>query len=151
MDRALEVATEEQFNEAMQTTTVAQIRELYEQVKPEFQVTLCKKCGKRGAAFSWDIDVASMVRDIGDPYDKHFPGSYTIPTLHIHDTLASVAHEPDEVKKLKRNEQEAEFALINATAMLILAMRSQNVLFKLDLDEEIQTCEKDVVDVFATR
>jgi hypothetical protein len=32
--------------------------------------------------------------------------------------------------------------------MLILAMRSQNVLFKLDLDEEIQTCEKDVVDVF---
>lgn len=151
MDRALEVVTEEQFNEVIQTTSTTQIRALYEQVKPEFQVTHCKKCGHKGAAFSWDIDVASMVRDVGDPYDKYFLGSFTIPTLHIHATLASVAHEPDEAKKLKRSQQEAEFALMNATVMLILAMRSQNALFKLDLDSELNTSEEDLVEVFVTR
>lgn len=150
MDRARDVVTEEQFDEAMQPHTAAQMRELYEEVKPEFEVTLCNKCKHRGTAFSWDIDVSSMVRDVGDPYDKYFVGSYTIPTLHIHATLASVAREPDEAKNLKRSEQEAEFALLNATAMLILAMRSQNVLFELGLDEQLQTCEKDLVDVFVT-
>jgi hypothetical protein len=40
---------------------------------------------------------------------------------------------------------------MNATVMLILAMRSQNFLFKLDLDEEFEACEKNVVDVFVNK
>jgi hypothetical protein len=103
---------------------------------------------KEGTAFSWDIDVASMVHDVGDPYDKYYLGSYTIPNLHVHATLASVFHEPDPDVKLKRSQEEAEFALVNATAMLILAIRSQNILFEMSLDDEIETCERDLVDVF---
>ena len=144
VDRALEIVSEEQFNEAMKPNSAALIREMYEQVKREFQT-------KTGTAFSWDLNVASMVREVGDPYDKYFLGAYTMPTLHIHATLASVAHEPDQAQKLKRNRQEAEFALMNATLILILTMRSQNIMFRLDLDEELETCDGDVLDVFLRR
>jgi len=37
---------------------------------------------------------------------------------------------------------------MNATVMLILAMRSQNLLFGLDLNDDLATCEKDVLEVF---
>jgi NAD-dependent SIR2 family protein deacetylase len=132
-------------------TTAAQIRELFEKVKPEFQVTLCKKCKNQGTAFSWDIDVAAMVTDIGSPYDTFFAGAYTIPTLHIHATLASVAHEQDEAKKVLQNQQEADFSLAIATGVLILVIRSQNVLFGMNLDDEIQASEIAMVDALATR
>lgn len=151
LDRALEVVTEAQFDEAMQSTTAAQIRELYEVVKPEFQVTLCRKCRNQGTAFSWDVDIPAMVRDVGDPYDKYFLSCYTIPTLHIHATPASVAHEADEFKKLKQSQQQAEVALLSATVMLILAIRSQNELFTLQLEDGIQACEKDLEEVFVSR
>ncbi len=151
LNAALKVVTEEQFDEAINQTTAAQIRELREKVKPEFQVTLCNNCGRRGTAFSWDIDVASMVHDVGDPYDKYYLGCYTIPNLHVHATLASVFHEPDSDAKLKRSQEDAEFALLNATAMLILAIRCQNVLFEMHLDNDIETCERDVADVFINR
>jgi hypothetical protein len=149
---ALKVVTEAQFNAAIRVTTAAEIRERREQVKPEFQVTLCDECGHIGTAFSWDTrDVAAMVHDVGDPYDKYYLGSYTIPNLHVHATLASVFHEPDPAAKLKNNQEEADFALVCATAMLLLAIRSQNTLFALNLDDEIEKCEKDVTDVFVTR
>ncbi len=35
--------------------------------------------------------------------------------------------------------------------MLILAIRSQNVLFAMNLDDEIKICERDFEDVFITR
>lgn len=151
LNAALKVVTEEQFDEAIQRTSAAQIRELRDQVKPEFQVTICNKCGYKGTAFSWDIDVASMVHDVGDPYDKFYLGSYTIPNLHVHATLASVFHEPNPDAKLRRSQEDAQFALMNATAMLILAIRSQNVLFGMNLEDEIETCEKDFGDVFVNR
>lgn len=151
LNAALKVVTEEQFDDAIRLTSAAQIRELRDQVKPEFQVTLCNKCGHKGTAFSWDVDVASMVNDVGNPYDVYYLGAYTIPNLHVHATLASVFHEPDPDAKLKRSQEDAEFALMNATAMLILAIKSQNILFGVALDDEIGTCEEDFADVFVGR
>jgi Family of unknown function (DUF5677) len=151
LDRALEVVTEVQFDEAIWETTAAEIRERYEAAKAEFQVTVCNKCKHKGTAFSWDIDTAAMVRDVGEPYSKYFVGCYTIPTLHIHATLASVAHEPDTDKRRDRSHREADFALLNATLMLILSIRLQNDIFALQLDEQIQACENDVLKTFVSR
>jgi len=150
LNAALNVVTEEEFDKAIRRTNAAQIRKLRDQVKPEFEVTLCHECGHKGTAFSWDIDLAAMVHDVGYPYDKHYLGCYTIPNFSVHATLASVSHEPDPDVWLKRNQKEAEFALLSATAMLIQAIKCQNTLFAMHLDDEIDTCEKEVMDAFGT-
>jgi len=149
MNAALSIVSEKEFDESMKSVTASQVRELYEQVKPEFQTTLCKKCGHKGTAFSWDIDVASMVRDAGDPYGRYYLGAYAIPNFHIHATHASAFPDsPNEEQTPERNRHEAEFALLNATIMLLLVIRSQDALFSLNLAVDIDKCEKDVADVW---
>jgi hypothetical protein len=139
MKSALKIVTEKQFDEAFgSTATVAQMTELYERFKPEFP----------GRAVSWDGGLISMVEDVGDPYKMFYVGSYTIPNFHVHATLASAFDgTPEEVRE-ERNIQNADFALLNATGCLLFAMREQNRLFDLKLDEELDICEKDVRDVF---
>src|SRR3984957_7880829 len=52
LNTALQVVTEDQFNEAIKGSGSAhEIRQWYDQVKPEFQVSRCK-CGEKGTAFS---------------------------------------------------------------------------------------------------
>lgn len=148
MKAALTIVSEIEFDEAMKPLTAKQIRDLYGQVKPEFQTTLCKKCGRKGTAFSWDIDVASMVRDVGAPYGKLYLGAYVIPNFHIHATLASTHPDNPNEQTAERNRHEAEFALQNATIILLLVIRSQDALFSLNLGAVIDACEKDVADVW---
>jgi hypothetical protein len=65
---ALRALGEEAVNDALQPkTSVASVREAYETVKAEFQITLCKTCGDRRTAFSWDLDIASMAKEVGAP------------------------------------------------------------------------------------
>lgn len=47
---------------------------------------------------------------------------------------------------MKRRQEDADRALLDATVILILAIRCQNVLFGMNLDGEIETCEADFVD-----
>lgn len=87
---ALKIVSEQDIDAALgPTTTVAQIRKFYEAVKPEFQERLCKTCGTMRTAGTWDLDVASMVIKVGDPFDKYYLGAYALPNLQIHATLAS--------------------------------------------------------------
>jgi len=142
MKSALKIVTEEQFNEAFGAArTVAKITELYQRFKPEFP----------GRAISWDVSLISMAEDVGDPYDKYYLGSYTIPNLHVHATYASAFDGTPEKLRAELNIQNADFALLNATACLLFTMREQNNIFGLGLNDELETCEKDVVDVFVTR
>ncbi len=150
LEAALKVVTEKEFYEVMgRTTTAAQIREFYNQVKPEFQTTLCDRCSTTRIQSTWDLDVAAMVHKVGDPYDKYYLGAYTIPTLQIHATLASVFDCQEEGARIKQKQEEAKFALLNATFILIRVIRSQNELFSLNLDRQIEACEKDVVEVWS--
>jgi hypothetical protein len=142
------IVSEDQFNEAVKPTSANDIRQRYEQVKAEFQVTLCRKCKNQGTAIAWDIDVTAMVRDVGDPYGTHFVACYTIPTLHIHATPASIFRHEDPLKREARNLREGDSALLNATAMLLPAIRSQNLVFGLGLDQDIEECSGDLVKLF---
>ena len=78
--------------------------------------------------------VASMVKSVGEPFTKLFLIGYTIPTLHIHATLASAyqdesRHETPE----KRQVHDAEVALMCAMMFFLAVIRSQNELFRLGL------------------
>jgi hypothetical protein len=138
---ALRVVMEEQFDAALGVGSVSRRKEAYEQFKPEF----------RGRELSWDVGLGKMVEELGDPYDRYYLGSYTIPNFRVHATVASTFDGTAEGIRAERNIQNADFALLNATSCLLLALREQNRIFDLRLDGELQVCEEDLVDVFVTR
>jgi hypothetical protein len=153
-NKALEVATKEQFDESIAAagTSYEKMKEFYELVKPEFQITNCKKCGTKQTAFSWDIDISSMVNKLGEPYTKLYLSCYTIPTLQIHATLAS-AFSMDAVEgtREERNIHEAEFSLLCATLVFVAVIQSESEIFSLGLDQETKACWDDVTAVWKDR
>lgn len=145
MNAALEMVSEDSFNEAMKDTenTVEKIKERYRAYKAEFETTLCRDCGRKGTAFSWDRDLVSMVRDVGEPYKSLYVGSYALANLHVHATLASMLDgSPTEIR-WDRTLDQADFALLHATFVFLEILRQQSRLFHLELDLEIEACEKE--------
>lgn len=151
---AVELAGEKAFDEMMAgKTSVAQIIELREMVKAEFQIPVCKKCHKKGTcshvttAFSWDENgVLAQAQDAGERYKKFYLAAYAMPNMHAHVSLTSAMQvsekKPDEERTTGRR-READFALLNAHAVMLMVIRSQNDLFSLDLEREIEGCEKE--------
>lgn len=145
---AVELAGEEEFDKVMAgTTTVAQIKELREKFKPEFQIEICKKCHTTGTATSWDENgVVAQARDLGEPYMAFYMGAYAMPNMHVHVSLTSAMQEhnkkPDQ-ERMQQRRHEADFALTNAHAVMLMVLRSQNDLFSLALEKDIEACERD--------
>jgi hypothetical protein len=152
--RALDVVTLEEFDATMTRggTSFQQMKEFHDRVKPEFQVTACNDCGTKETAFSWDIDMTSMVNRLGEPYKHLFLSCYTIPTLHIHATLASaLSTETTSGTPEERSIHEAEFSLACATLVLVTVIQSQSEMFSLNLDAETRACWDEVTAVWKNR
>jgi hypothetical protein len=148
---AVDLVGEDAFDAAM-TTTFADVRATYEKVKTEFEVTDCKKCGTRKTAISWDIDLASMVNKLGEPFKSQYLMAYVIPTLHIHASLASAfSREAVGMAAEDRQVHDAELSLISATLVFILVIQAQSELFALGLDPETKACWDDVTEVWRDR
>ena len=74
-----------------------------------------------------------MIRQVGEPYESVFVLAYTNPNFQFHATLASASpHDED------REEKDAKTALLVATELFLAAIRSQNTLFSLGLDADIE-------------
>lgn len=139
---ALKVVSEQDFDAVTgPVTTAAQIRKFYQEIKHEYQETVCKKCGKMRTVGTWDLDVASMVHSVGDGFESYYLGAYAVPNLHIHATLTSAFCE-------RATHNEADSALFHASAILIHVVRVQNVVFALGLDDHIAISENDLVEVW---
>ena len=122
---------------------MSEIRERYEQVKEEFQTTVCAKCQTKRIQPSWDIDFATIIQRLGDPYRQFYLGAYMVPTLQGHATLASAFDgrklEDDDATLGKVREQDV--ALYGAIRMFTLLLRLQERVFSLGLGGEIDACE----------
>lgn len=139
MEAALKQVPRDQIDAEMgPENTVAETRKRYEQYKGNFKATACSVCGVKTPP-SWDVDLVSMVQRVGEPYTKVFLLAYTNPNFKIHATLAS-ANQPDE----DREGKDAESALIVATELFLAVIRSQNALFSLNLDADIEACTLDL-------
>ena len=149
--KATEVVAQEQFDDVVAAAGMSfeNMKALYDKIAPEFQITKCRKCKTKETAFSWDIDIASMVNAIGEPYTNLYLGCYSIPTLHIHATLASAfSREAVEGTREERNIHDAEFSLIMSTLTFLTVIRSQNEIFSLALGDDIQECWCEVSEVW---
>jgi hypothetical protein len=122
---------------------VAEVFKRYEEHKGSFKATECAACGAKVPA-SWDVDLVSMVRRVGEPYQTTFVIAYTNPNFQIHATLASARPHDEE-----REQKDAKTALIVATELLLAVIRSQNMLFSLHLEPNIAACTKDLRDAQA--
>jgi hypothetical protein len=144
MEAALKQIPQDQIDAEMgPENTVAETRKRYEQYKGNFKAKACPACGVKTPP-SWDIDLVSMVQRVGEPYRKVFLLAYTNPNFKIHATLASASQHDD-----NREEKDAETAVIVATELCLAVIRSQNVLFSLKLDADIEACTNDLRDAQA--
>lgn len=131
---------------------LAEYEKLYAEVRPEFQVTDCKKCHTKRQAISWDVDFASMVRKLGQPYQSLYMASYALPNLLVHATATSAfSREPNYGTPEEKNIQAAEVSLIHATLILVLVLNSQSEIFSLGLDQETKACWDEVTTVWEGR
>lgn len=144
MEAALKTFAEGEVDDAIgKPNTVREIRERYEQVKGEFQMTLCAKCQTKRIQPSWDVDFATIIQRLGDPYRQFYLGAYTVPTLQAHATLASAF----DGRKLEHNEvtirklREQDVTLYGAIRIFTLLLRLQEKVFSLGFAPDIDACE----------
>ncbi len=128
--------------------TAAKIRDNYNRVKSEFQMTTCKECKTQRLSHTWDTDIAAMVDKIGYPYDKLYLAAYSLPTSRIHATLSS-ANIGSENDRIRWKRQDSDLALSTAFLLMTYVIAAQNKLFSLQLDQaEIDICERSVLEVW---
>jgi hypothetical protein len=151
MKDAFKATTEEQWITVMgKDYTPSEVTKRFEEVRAEFQQTDCKKCGTKRPSISWDIDVASMVAKVGEPYNTYYLMAYTNANLQIHATAASAlrVNEKDQASRLIDQRAEADVALFSASILLTEVFRHQNTLMSLSLNDEIQECENAIAQVW---
>jgi len=144
LNETLKLVTEAEYDKLRPNETAAQIRHAYAIVKNDFQEMNCKKCGTKRLAFKWDAkDIASMAKDVGEPYIKYYMAAYALGNLTLHATLVSTMQFEDEGKqKLQQERRGARVCVRCAIALFIEVLKSQNRHFNLDLEDEIRDCAK---------
>jgi hypothetical protein len=144
MNDALKITTEEAWIAVLgEDYAREKVKDRFEAVREQFQQTDCKKCKTKRASISWDIDIASMVAKLGEPYSTYYLGAYTNANMAVHATAASALRttQKNQAQRLLDQRAEADLAVFSASMLLVEVLRSQNTIMTLSLDDEIQACE----------
>ena len=142
---ALKVTTETEWDTGMgPDRTAAEIRKRFEAAREDFQQTDCRKCKTKRLAITWDLDVSSMVARLGPPYDIYYLLAYTNANLEIHATLASALREDNKDTNARRTRRraKADTVIFHAAMLLVEVIRSENTLFALGLNDDLQAAEE---------
>lgn len=140
LEAALDVVSPAEFDAFMGSpNTEVEIRKRFQEIKPEFEMTLCKKCGTKRTRPSWDIEIAGMVHKLGGLYRRFYLPNYSVPNFEIHATLASSVVKTDQLEVSRR---EADLQVVCASFLMLLALRSQELLFHLGLESELEGSEE---------
>jgi len=80
-----------------------------------------------------------MVEKVKQGYDGGiFLAAYTMPTLSIHATYISTIH-----NRADEEQRTGYLAVLTATNLLLQVIRTQNALFRLSLDAEIDAFQSE--------
>jgi hypothetical protein len=136
---ALKVVSEVEFDRFMgPPNTAEEIRNRFQGIKAEFQMRDCEKCDTKRTQPSWDIDVPAMVHKLGGLYQHFYLPNYSVPNLEVHATLASARV----TKSAEESHREADLQVLCASFLMLLALRSQESIFHLGLEEDLKACEE---------
>ncbi|MBZ5598443.1 MAG: DUF5677 domain-containing protein [Acidobacteriia bacterium] len=135
--------------------TVADVERRYEEVKNQFMVADCKKCGTKRVNHTWNkLDFVAMAKKTGAIGTLIVPG-YFFPLRHAHSTFRAIT---DRLEKrdghlgFQRESQPklADEALMTAHNCLLVTLEIQNERFKIEgLEAEIQGCLSDWAEIWA--
>ena len=76
-----------------------------------------------------------MAHNVGGPFQSFFLGAYSIPNAEVHATLASI-------DRNKSPRELADFAFKLAFGLMLTVVGYQNVMYKLNLNDDIASLAK---------
>jgi Family of unknown function (DUF5677) len=141
---AEETAKNEAEYEGSNPGVIAQTRAAYQEAKGAYEsraCSKCKDCKHIEVAGSWDIDLASMAKEVGKPFRDDLLGANTIANLFLHATPASaLSDHPPELRR-KGDIEAAQLALVMSTRYFLTLLRQQNEMFNLGIEEKLRNSD----------
>ena len=126
--------SDEQINDALQPNSIEEARENFEKFKTPF----LRKDGK-GTRPTWDVDLASQVRDLGSPFVEYYLPAYLTPNSHIHATLTSIMLPEERLS----SDKQADLTLMMAHVLLLKVIELHGDVFGLAHGSAIEKCNQD--------
>lgn len=131
------------------------IEQRYENVKSQFKMTMCKKCGRQGLQSSWTKKgLPELAQAAGEDIRKIYFMAFLLPTLHIHTTHWGISSQLKEygdkgIGDNPKAEDQAVFtALSGAHVLLLEVIAVLNDHFELERAEEVVACARSSRDVW---
>lgn len=130
---------------------IDEIRRDYEEAKREFQEPLCKACGTTRTQMSWSkLDIGAMAKKADEGLAKLYLQCYFMPTLHSHSTMRALFSQMTHSEggsgltfDDQAQREHVDEALRAAHLLILMAIDTQSIHFKLGLNEEIAQCRGD--------
>jgi hypothetical protein len=141
--------------DALSESITEDVEQKYAQVKDQFIVTDCKKCGTTRINNTWKMDFVSMAKKAGAIGTLVVPG-YFLPLRHAHATFGALEERLEIVDdrmgfKADSQPEMADDALRIAHNCILNALDVQKERFKIDgLEEQLQTCFHDYLEIWIT-
>ena len=141
-------------NQVLQPEIVADVEQRYAQVKEDFLVTDCKKCGTKRLNHTWNkLDFVAMAKRAGAIGTLIVPG-YFVPLRRAHTTFGGLKDRMqivnDRVEFQHQSQPKvADDALMTAHNCILDVLEIQAERFEVEgLREQLQICLRDFIDIW---
>ncbi len=112
---------------------VSSIEDSYKNAKQLFQQTDCETCQTTKQKISWDKDLASMVRCVGEPYQELYLPSYAIANLSAHTNIFNAYLPLADVDRIAAQQSHSKIAIAASLGLIIDVLKKQNDYFNLNI------------------
>jgi hypothetical protein len=145
----------EQLKEILGADHFDEAEKNYQEVRHDFEETLCRRCEIFRVAFSWSqFDLATMAKKAGYGLAQCYWGAYSIPTQQAHSTVLAITSrlkvEADGSRYFDRSAEYPSAALAASMGHVVLLkmLRIQDSFFSLGLAAEIAQREAECKDAW---
>jgi hypothetical protein len=139
---------------ALPSDVVTDVEHKYAEVREEFMVTDCKKCGTKRLNNTWNkLDFVSMAKQTGAIGTLIFPG-YFLPLRHAHSTFGGLSERLEQTDgrmgfQADAQPEMADNALMVAHNCILNVLEVQNQQFTIaGLEEQLETCFRDYLEIW---